>query len=92
MRTHIESYDNAYSMANHKVAMMHDGWTVVDTVKENGGYGCTAVILGLIFLPLFLLGKKNDRWIVTYSKPDEIKTSTLIASGEVIQTQNESEK
>lgn len=79
METKVKKYKSAEDMAKDKVKMQREGWTVVEAVSENGRYGClTTLILGIIFLPIVLVGKKRDSWVVTYSR----ETSTKHSAGE----------
>jgi len=50
--------------------MEKQGWEVMSTEISDQGYGCLKTgCLGLLFLPLALLGKKRARHKVTYRKP-----------------------
>ena len=45
------------------------GWAVVSITPQAQGYGCLKTgCLGLLFLPLALLGKKQSKTIVVYRK------------------------
>ena len=49
--------------------MERAGWQVLSTEAVDQGYGCLATgCLGAIFLPLALLGKKSNKYKVTYQR------------------------
>jgi len=65
----VEFYPNDRAMRRGIARMQRRGWQVVHTEVDPQGYGCLKTgCLGLIFLPLALLGKKPNRYKVTYRK------------------------
>jgi len=49
--------------------MEKKGWEVVSTESVDRGYaGCKTCFLGILFLPLALLGKKPKMWKVQYKR------------------------
>ena len=67
--TKIEFYDSEKAMQKGLKTMQRKGWEVVSTEATNEGYGCVrTTVLGCIFLPLALLGKKPQRYKVEYRK------------------------
>jgi hypothetical protein len=68
-KTKVIIYNNPKKMAKDKQKMIKNGWIVADSVQIPGRYGCLSTgCLGIIFLPLALLGKSKDAWQVTYAK------------------------
>lgn len=67
--TKVEFYNSDRQM-NHAINRWQaDGWEVMDTEFIDQGYGCFKTgCLGLIFLPLALVGKKPKKIKVTYQK------------------------
>jgi hypothetical protein len=60
---------------NHSLAdrdmnkMQTEGWEVVSLNDKNKGWGCLRVgCLGILFLPLALLGHKGHSVVVTYKR------------------------
>ena len=71
-QTTVEFYDNEKSMKRGIRKMQSRGWEVANTEAINEGYGCLKTsVLGCIFLPLALLGKKPQRYKVEYRKAIE---------------------
>ncbi|RMF26288.1 MAG: hypothetical protein D6759_19900 [Chloroflexi bacterium] len=63
-------YGSEKAMQKGIAKMQKRGWEVVDTEVVEQGYGCLKTgCLGAIFLPLALLGKKPNRYKVTYRRP-----------------------
>lgn len=68
--TRVEFYDSEKAMQHGIATMQRRGWDVVSTEATNEGYGCVkTAVLGCLFLPLALLGKKPQRYKVQYRKP-----------------------
>jgi len=68
-KTQVLFYDNEKAMRKGIAKMQKKGWEVIDTEVVERGYGCFKTgCLGLIFLPLALLGKKPNRYKVTYRR------------------------
>lgn len=68
--TRIEFYDSEKAMKRGIAQMQRAGWEVVNSEVTNEGYGCVkTAVLGCLFLPLALLGKKPQRYKVQYRKP-----------------------
>lgn len=69
-QTKIVFYKNEKALHRGIARMQRKGWLVVDTETVQPGYGCAKTgCLGLLFLPLALLGKKPTRYKVTYRRP-----------------------
>jgi len=68
METKIISYNNPRRMARDKLRLDQLGWKVKETVHVPGRHGCGSCLLAIVFLPLALLGRSSDKWIVTYSR------------------------
>ena len=67
--TEIEFYNSERQMQRGVSRWQNNGWEVLDTEFIDQGYGCLKTgCLGLLFLPLALLGKKPKRIKVTYQK------------------------
>ena len=67
--TKIEFYPNQKAMQRAVKRMQRQGWEVVDTEIVEQGYGCAkTAVLGIIFLPLALLGKKPKQYKVQYRR------------------------
>jgi len=67
--TKIEFYDNEGAMKRGIARMQQQGWEVVSTETTNEGYSCLkTAVLGCLFLPLALLGKKPQRYKVQYRR------------------------
>jgi hypothetical protein len=70
----IEFYKSERQMQRNIARWQADGWEVIDTEFIDQGYGCAKTgCLGLIFLPLALLGKKPKHIRVTYQKYVPVK-------------------
>lgn len=68
-QTTIRFYASEFKMTNGVRIMSRLGWTVASTEIVDQGYGCLKTgCLGILFLPLALLGKKPVRYQVTYTK------------------------
>ena len=69
VETRVFVYKSDVQMKQHMVAMQRAGWTVAATQAIDPGWGCLkTAILGCLFLPLALLGKKPRQWQVTYQR------------------------
>lgn len=69
MQTQIKRYDAEWKMNRDIKSMERKGWMVSSIQREEGRYGCLATgCLGLLFLPLALLGKSKGKWVVMYQK------------------------
>jgi hypothetical protein len=67
--TKVLFYDNEKKMQKGIAKMQKKGWEVVETEVVERGYGCLKTgCFALIFLPLALLGKKPNRFKVTYRR------------------------
>lgn len=67
--TKIEIYNNKRAMQKGMKKEQDDGWNVISVQNIQQGYGCIKTgCLGLIFLPLALLGRKPEKYQVTYQK------------------------
>lgn len=68
-QTRVEFYDSEKAMQRGMRKMQVRGWEVASTETTNEGYGCLkTALLGCVFLPLALLGKKPQRYKVEYRK------------------------
>ena len=68
--TKVVFYNGEKAMQKGMAKMQKKGWEVVDTETVEQGFSCLKTgCLGLIFLPLALLGKKPVRYKVQYRKP-----------------------
>lgn len=66
----VEYYDSDSAMKRGMERMQRHGWEVVSTETTNEGYSCLkTAVLGCLFLPLALLGKKPQRYKVVYRRP-----------------------
>jgi hypothetical protein len=69
MATTVMFYSSERRMKTGIKIMSMRGWTVASTEVVEQGYGCLKTgCLGILFLPLALLGKKPVRYQVTYTK------------------------
>jgi hypothetical protein len=67
--TKIVFYPNQKRMQKGIRGMEKKGWEVVSTESVDRGYsGGKTCCLGLLFLPLALLGKKPKMWKVQYRR------------------------
>lgn len=67
--TKIVFYPNEKRMQKGIRGMEKKGWEVVSTESVDRGYaGCKTCFLGILFLPLALLGKKPKMWKVQYRR------------------------
>ncbi|HOW90815.1 MAG TPA: hypothetical protein PK883_00750 [Anaerolineaceae bacterium] len=67
--TRVEFYNSDRQMQRDIARKQSEGWEVLDTEFIDQGYGCFKTgCLGLIFLPLALVGKKPKKIKVTYQK------------------------
>jgi hypothetical protein len=65
--TRIEFYDNQHDMGAGIKRWEKAGWTVASVQVVPQGYGCAKTCcLGVLFLPLALLGRKPEKYQVTY--------------------------
>lgn len=68
--TKVVFYESERAMQRGMRRMQNRGWEVASTETTNEGYGCVkTAILGCLFLPLALLGKKPQRHKVEYRRP-----------------------
>jgi hypothetical protein len=69
VETKVVFYANEKAMQKGIKSMQSKGWEVVSTEAVDRGYsGCKTCCLGLLFLPLALLGKKPKMWKVQYKR------------------------
>jgi len=69
IETKVVFYGSESAMQRGIASMQRKGWQVADTDTVEQGYGCLKTgILGCLFFPLALLGKKPVRYRVTYRK------------------------
>lgn len=67
--TKVVFYDSEKAMQRGMAKMQRQGWEVLNTEATDEGYGCFKTgCLGLLFLPLALLGKKPKRYKVQYRR------------------------
>lgn len=67
--TKTVTYSSTGAMRRGIKKMTARGWKVVSTAVDSRGYGCGKTVLyGCLFLPLALLGKKPNHYIVTFEK------------------------
>lgn len=67
--TRVLFYDSENKMQRGIKAMQRRGWEVVSTEQTDEGYSASKTCcLGLLFLPLALLGKKPKRYKVEYRR------------------------
>lgn len=65
--TKVIVYENQLLMQKGNEKLQNAGWEIVNVTATSGGWGClTTALLGCLFLPLALLGKKPDKYTVTY--------------------------
>ena len=68
-QTQVIIYSNQRDMRKGIKHMESQGWTVLDVQNVEQGYsGCKTCCLGIIFLPLALLGRKPNKFQVTFQK------------------------
>lgn len=68
-QTRVVSYVSKRAMKRGVARMTKQGWEVVNTSVESRGYGCVkTVFYGCLFLPLALLGKRPNHYLVNYRK------------------------
>lgn len=68
IETKIVFYDNRKDMASGIKKMERSGWRVVSTESVDRGYNPVSTLaLGVLFLPLALLGKKTPGYKVQYT-------------------------
>jgi len=69
LETKIELYNNRRAMRNGIKKMQKQGWTVASTQVITQGYGgLKTCLLGCLFLPLALLGRKPEKYQVMYQR------------------------
>jgi len=69
MKTKVKFYDSEKAMNRDIRKMQRRGWEVAETKIDQQGYGCFKTgCLGFLFLPLALLGKKPNRYMVRFVK------------------------
>lgn len=69
METKVVEYRNRRAMNQGIKKMEKQGWTVTNVQAVEQGYGCLkTVILGCLFMPLALLGRKPEKYLVTYQR------------------------
>lgn len=67
--TKVKKYKNERKMRNDIKKMERKGFRVLSVNQEAPRYGAfKTIFLGLIFLPMALLGKKKGQWVVVYQK------------------------
>lgn len=67
--TKIVFYDSERDMQRGIRRMERRGWVLVNAEAVDQGYGCLKTgLLGCLFLPLALLGKKPVRYKVVYRR------------------------
>ena len=68
--TTVVFYQGRKSMEKGIRKMQKKGWEVVGSELVPGHYGCLKTgCLGILFLPLALLGRKPDQYKVEYRRP-----------------------
>lgn len=71
-RTQVRLYATRGAMERGIRGMERQGWTVLSTEIVQGRYGCLRTgLLGCLFFPLALLGRKQDTFQVTFQRPAE---------------------
>lgn len=69
LETKIELYNNRRAMQHGIKKMQRQGWTAVSTQAISQGYsGLKTCLLGCLFLPLALLGRKPEKYQVMYQR------------------------
>lgn len=59
--------------------MQAAGWEIVNVTSNSGGWGCfNTLVLGCLFLPLALLGKRSDTYTVTYRIDENLYTENSL--------------
>lgn len=72
--TMIDEYKNKRDLQKGMKKMQDAGWSVINVQNVQQGYGCFKTCLfGLIFLPLALLGRKPEKYQVTYQREKILK-------------------
>jgi hypothetical protein len=67
--TMVIEYRNKSDLENGIRKLQNAGWTVINIQNVQQGYSCFKTCLfGLIFLPLALLGRKPEKYLVTYQR------------------------
>lgn len=67
--TQVEIYNNQSAMKRGIKSMQKHGWTVIGTQAIPQGYGAfKTCCLGILFLPLALLGRKPEKYQVTFQR------------------------
>jgi hypothetical protein len=70
IETKVEFYNNRRNLKRGIGRMQAAGWTVQSTQAVQQGYSfAKTCCLGVIFLPLALLGRKPEKYQVTYQRP-----------------------
>ncbi|HOJ01287.1 MAG TPA: hypothetical protein PLL88_06665 [Anaerolineaceae bacterium] len=65
----VEIYKNKHDLKKGMKKEQDLGWTVLSVQNVPQGYGCFKTgCLGLVFLPLALLGRKPEKYQVTYQR------------------------
>lgn len=62
-------YKDAKAMDRGNKDMVKHGWRIVNVQVAGGGFAPgKTILLGVLFLPAALLGKKSDVLVVTYER------------------------
>jgi len=68
-QTKVVFYNNERAMQKGITKMQKKNWEVVNVETVTQGFGCLKTgCLGMLFLPLALLGKKSNRYSVMYRR------------------------
>jgi len=76
--TLVKTYHSDRAMRSDIKRMERKGWSVSSVQRVGQGWGVAkTAVLGLVFLPLALLGKKRDIIQVVYRREARAKRSPL---------------
>jgi hypothetical protein len=70
-KTQVVTYNTEHAMNSDIKRREQSGWSVMSTQRVPQGWGVAkTTLLGLIYLPLAIFGKKRDLFQVTYQMRD----------------------
>lgn len=77
-KTISHTYHSEKEMNNDMQRKERSGWTVINTQRVPQGWGVAkTTLLGFIYLPLAIFGKKKDLFQVTYQQENEQPNNSL---------------
>jgi hypothetical protein len=81
IKTKVETYHSESEMRREIAKHERNGFTVASVTRNGQGYSLVkTAALGLVFLPLALLGKKKDVFQVIYQYEGQIVFGRVIPS------------